>query len=366
MIRLGLIARCDSTGLGIQTEGYYRHLDPTKTLVVDISDFNYNKQFPERYTDSPIGSLSFVKGFPTNEDVEVFLEGLDVVLIAESAYNPYLYTRARELGVKTAVAYNYEFFDWFDRTKPKPDMLIAPSRWHFDDVQKLCYEAGLEHIYLHCPIDRTELPPRKITQARTFLHTAGRSAAHDRNGTQLVIEASRYLKTPAQIIVHFQGEQGLGHQATQTIADYVDLLERVGDPSKLTIEVMDLEDYADVYKQGDVLLLPRRYGGNCLPLNEALSVGMPAIMTDISPNNELLPKNWLVPAYWTNHFTPRTVVDIYSVEPELLAEKIDEFYNYKESRMWFENIKAGELAQKISWPAMKPQYLKALESLSTR
>lgn len=373
-MKIGLIARADNSGLGMQTWEFFKHMHPHRTMVVDISRLNGNKQYYERYGEN-IYSNMFIKGFPTPRDIEYFLQELDVVFIAEAAYNPYLYERARELGVKTANQYNYEFFDWYDAPREKmPDLFIAPSMWHYADVNAFVNNFNVKtgndigHVYLHCPVNRELLPFRQNGKARIFLHVAGKSAAHDRNGTMAVIAASRYLKTDAQIIIHFQGEQGLGHQATNTIADYAQYLSTHGDDEKVTIEQIDFKDYQDVYTQGDVLLLPRRYGGNCLPLNEALSVGMPVIMTDISPNNYLLPKNWLIPAHKAAQFTPRDnlTVDIYDVDPIALAAKIDEFYNMEEISFGIENATANRIARTISWEEMKPKYDKVFAELCTR
>lgn len=358
-MRLGLIARDDNSGLGMQTWEFYKHMKPAKTLVMDISDLNHNKRYPERYPDATV-----VHGILRAPDIDAFLQDLDVIFVAEAPYNYHLYARAKELGVKVAVQYNYEFFDWFVHPEyPKPDMLIAPSRWHYADVEKWCQENGVQHIYLHCPVSREALPPREIKQARTFLHVAGRTAAHDRNGTKTVIKASAFLETDARILVHFQGDQGLAHQTTTTTAEYEAMARNAANPLKLTIETKEYENYVDVYDQGDVLLLPRRYGGNCLPLNEALSVGMPAIMTDISPNNNFLPGNWLLPARKIGEFTPRTTIDIYDTTPVALARKIDEFYRLSEHDMQIENIRAGQLARSISWNTMRPQYEEILERL---
>jgi len=332
-------------------------------MVVDISKYNGNKTYPERYTDVPAGAVTLITGFPQAKDIDEFLEGLDVVFIAESAYNPYFYTRARELGVKTAVQYNYEFFDWFNLAIPRPDMFIAPSRWHYNDVQRFCDEFNIEHVYLHCPVNRKLLQFREMNTANTFLHIAGRAAAHDRNGTKIVIRASRFLKTDAKIKIHFQGAQGLPHQVTSTFDDYIKLAHEQGNTDKLTIFKTEYPDYQDIYSEGDVLLLPRRYGGNCLPLNEALSIGMPAIMTNISPNNEFLPREWLVSAHKIGEFTPRTLVNIYDVSAEKLAAKIDEFYSTMDMAM--HNEIANVLANTISWETMKPKYTQELERLCT-
>lgn len=360
MMKSGLIARADNSGLGVQTHEFYKHMTPTRTMVVDIGHLNHNKSYPERYPDNAV----IINGFPDPRHFDAFLEGLDIVFVAEAAYNPYLYVRAKELGVKTAVQYNYEFMDWIiNDNYPKPDMLIAPSRWHYDEVDNWCKENNIAHVYLHCPVNRELLPFRVIEQAKIFLHPAGKAAAHDRNGTEIVIGASKYLRSDAQIHIHFQGEQGLAHQATHTIDYYKEVLEHFGDATKITINQWEFDDYAEVYNDADVLILPRRYGGNCLPVNEALSTGMPVIMTDISPNNALLPANWLIPASKVAEFTPRTKVDIYASDPKSLAAKIDEFYFKNASEMRYENITANNIAQSISWQALKPKYIEAFEQL---
>lgn len=362
-MKLGLIARADNSGLGIQTHEFYEAMHPTKTMVVDISKFNGNKQYPERYMQNG-GETMFIKGFPQDEQVDRFLEGLDCVFIAEAAYNPYLYLKAFEMGVKTAVQYNYEFMDWLiNPNYPRPDMLIAPSKWHYAEVEAWCERNNVKHVYLHCPVNRDALPFREIKQARTFLHVAGRAAANDRNGTKSVIAASKLLQTDAKIKIHFQGEQGLAHQATTTIKEYEGLVQSEGDPNKVEIITNEFENYVDVYSDGDVLLLPRRYGGNCLPLNEALSVGMPAIMTNISPNDVFLPHAWLIQAHIIDRFAPRTIVDIYGVDPKHLAHAIDRFYEMDEVQFMGENIRANNIAEGISWPNMAWQYEKAFEEL---
>lgn len=358
-MRIGLIARADNTGLGIQTHEFYKNMQPAKTMVVDISRMNGNIQYPDRYPERAV----FIDGFPTENQIGNFLHDLDVVFLAEAPYNFALYTMAKQMSVKVANQYNYEFFDWFANPHlPRPDMLIAPSMWHFEEVDQWCKAEGIMHGYLHCPVNRKEVPFRRIDKARTFVHNAGRAASYDRNGTRTVIEASRHLDTPAQIVIRFQAEQGLKHQTTGTIEEYAQYAE-MERAKNLTIQTVEYANYADAYETGDVMLLPRRYGGNCLPLNEALSAGMPVIMPDISPNNFFLPNDWTLPARHIETFTPRTEVEVYEVNPALLARKIDEFYRMDEEHMLDENEVANQLAESISWETLRPQYLEAFERL---
>ena len=140
-MRLGLWgARMDNSGLGQQTFEFYRHMNPNKVVVIDISMLEKTperrlKQYPERYIGTNLGKpnaeqsqINIIHGIPQEFEIRQFLNGLDVVFIAESAYNMSFYQIARQMGVKTAVQYNYEFFDWFgDSIWEVPDLFIAPT-----------------------------------------------------------------------------------------------------------------------------------------------------------------------------------------------------------------------------------------------
>lgn len=333
-MRLGVIARCDKTGLGYQTRDYYKHLSPVKTLVVDIQHLNGNPQHYEWYPNEII-----VKGFPSRMYISSFLKDLDVVLTAESPYNYDLYSMAREMGVKTAVAYNYEFFDWFKYPSyPLPDLLIAPSLWNYHAIDLFAKSHNIKHTYLHHPVDRSEIPFR-LRKTNKTLHVAGKPAAHDRNGT-------------------WDYAQAVPNGTVITQSD--DLAKQLRWKYRQLRVMTNIDNPTKIYDFGDVLVLPRRYGGNCLILNEALSAGMPVIMPDIEPNNKLLPEEWLIPAQVTGTFTPRTSIDIFSVSITDLTEKVNWF---KSVDIQKESIKASKIADKISWPSMLPKWNVALKDL---
>jgi glycosyltransferase involved in cell wall biosynthesis len=358
-MKLGLVARADNTGLGIQTWEFYRHMKPSRTLVVDISSLNHNKQFPDRYTE---GEVMFCSGFPNAGTIEEFLQGLDIIFVAESAYNYHLIQRARELGVKTAIQYNYEFFDWFVYGHyPLPDLFIAPSTWHYEKIDNFCRERNIKHVYLHCPVDRQRLPYRKITKARTFVHPLGKPAAHDRNGTMLFLMSLLEVKSNITVRIRTQSESWLYDLLRSENKEA--LIDQMPSNVAFEFDTVDHEDYWKPYGSGDVMVMPRRYGGNCLPLNESLSVGMPCIMTDLSPNNQFLPRRWLVPSYKGWEFTPRTSIDVHTINVSDLAHKIDELAGMSELDFWYENKVADMLADSISWKLMQPKYQEVLENL---
>lgn len=332
-MRLTILVRADWTGLGVQTRDYYKHLNPTKTVVIDISSLNGNTQYYEWY-NTPYR----VKGLPTPDQIDFILSDTDVLLTAETPYNPMLYSMAKSKGVKTVEVCNPEFFDQFKYPEmPLPDMIILPSTWKEQEIRDYVEPKGVKVVQLHHPVDRNVYKYKHREGTRTFI-VNGKPAVNDRNGMW------DYLKAEPNPTV-------LTQDATTA--------NQVRQRYRHSRVFMDIEDNTQLYNYGDIMVLPRRYGGNCLPLNEALSSGCPVIMPDISPNNHLLPSNWLVPARKVDSFTPRGKVDIYSVDIQALAERIA----WVKQNIRSQSDVANELADSISWETLKPKYIEALESL---
>lgn len=324
-MRIGLIARADSRGLGIQTKAFYDNMHPAKTMVVDCPSL---KPLPIRRDWYP--DATWVHGLPSDLDFRAWLQDLDVVYTAETGYSPHFWDEAERAGVKTVLHANYEFLNRNDR----PSLWAAPSTWHLKD-----FPHGAK--FLPVPIELDKFTPNTSCPARRFLHIVGRPAIHDRNGTADLIEALRHVQSP--ISVTFKCQEP-GYIQLPALPDHVDAV----------VECGDTKDYWDNYTNYDVLVLPRRFGGLCLPLNEALGAGMPVIMPDIDPN-QWLPKEWLIPASHKTSFMAKNRVDVYGTDPIALAAKIDQFAT---GLLFFLQEKhfAQDLAQSLSWDSLKPKY----------
>lgn len=330
-MKIGTLGYRTKTGLGYQVLSYVKHLPIEKVMVVNLNPHN-GLPLTDWYE-----SAQTVIGYPRPHDISAFLEGLDAVLLAETPLNYDLYAMARARGIKTAVVANWEFWDYYLKPDlPLPDLLIMPSMWRLDEAQQFALSRGIKCIQLHHPVDRDEFP-FKLRTTKKFLHIAGNPAIHDRNGT------FDYLRACPDGKLVTQNER------------FGTLIRNRYRQSKVYINV---EDPNYMYQMGDILVFPRRYGGNCLPLNEALSTGMPVIMPDISPNNHLLPPEWLVPANKEGTFSPRTIVDLYRVDHEALAQRLDWF---RACDIEAESRRADAIAETISWQKLGPMYLKALE-----
>lgn len=333
-MRIGVLAYSTATGLGYQVKSYIKHLPVTKVMNVDLGGFNGVEQlnwYPDAY---------HVKGYPTDEQIREFCTDIDIMLFAETPLNYNFYTIARERGIKTANVINWEFFDHILKPElPLPDMIIMPSVWHYDDAKRFCDQHNIKCIQLHHPVDRDEITFRKRTSNKP-LHIAGKPATNDRNGTFDFLNAY-----PSGIVITQSG----------------DLAWRIRHKYRFSNVFTEVKDNNAMYHYGDIMVLPRRYGGNCLPLNEALASGMPVIMPDISPNNHILPPEWMVPAKMVDRFTPRTVIDIYSVNTIDLTNKIAELQSQDIGAL---SERASQIADTISWTTLLPKYMQALESLS--
>jgi glycosyltransferase involved in cell wall biosynthesis len=314
---LGIIARSDNTGLGNQTRELVKMLNPDKILLIDSHHFNGNEQHPQWYKDYNITTTS--SGFPGQREVIEFLRNIDVVLSCETFYRQDFLHYAKRRGIKTILQYNFEFL--LNMSVPEaelPDVLLAPSLWNIDQIEKMV-DGRCKVIHLPPPTDSTlfeNVRQNNMSKDHNrLLHVGGKFAAKDRNGTQTVLQMLKYSKASYELVI-----------TTQKFPE-LDLKD-----SRVTVNNSNPENREELYNGFDAMLLPRRYAGLCLPMNEALISGLPVFMTDISPNNLLLPKEWLVKSEHINSFQAKSLVDVYDGNPEHLASIVDEYMDNKDKR----------------------------------
>lgn len=345
MSRLGMIVRMDNTGLGNQTRLLCRMLKPVKLLVVNSSTFNKSAQHPEWYDGY---DAVFTKSWPDEIECSKFMFGITHVVTAETVYNHFMFTLARKRGIRIFIQPNWEFLDHLNRDLPQPHKWLMPSYWHLEDMQARFPNT----VYLPPPMfldDFTEA--RQMNQDRRgnrrFLHVIGNAAAHDRNGTKDILEALRYSKEDYTLVVRSQFP--FEHQA------------EFAKDGRVEVHVGSVENENDLYRDFDAVLLPRRYAGLCLPMNEALASALPVVMPDISPNNKVLPRDWLIESRVVSTFKARAEIDVYSMWPMDLASKIDELARMPDIDLLEQKNKAFEIAQReYSHEVLHPKYIQEL------
>jgi hypothetical protein len=196
-----------------------------------------------------------------------------------------------------------------------PDVLLSPSVWHIDHVKKL-FRNQTKIIHLPPPTNPLTFSNAKeinISKSHNkLLHIAGKKAAKDRNGTNSVLEMLKYSKADYELVIRSQSE-----------------IETTVKDSRLTIEINNINNREDMYSGFDAMLLPRRYAGLCLPMNEALMSALPVFMTDVSPNDHILPKEWLIKSSSLGTFRTKVRIELFEANPKELAFSVDNYINDK-------------------------------------
>lgn len=326
---LGLIARMDNGGLGVQTHEFYKNMKPDKTLVIDSTEFNGRKQFPQRYPNGQVVKLSQLN----HTGIKTFLTGLKTLFTVEIPYDYDFFKIAKEMGIKTILNYNWEFLDYLTRSDlPLPDILLAPTVWYLNDaIQRW----PMQVKQIPFPVNTKLIKPRIIEECKTFIHIAAYKLFEDRNGTQALIDALPYIKSNIKIIIYSQHPIGV-------IKD-----------KRVEVREINLKNYWDLYKEGDCLILPRRYGGQSLQMQEAMAAGMIPLMPDISPQDSFLHSDMLFPTSGHKKIQTRSEIDCYDIRPEVLALSIDYMASRKVKRL---NNYAIDYANSISWDNLKKKY----------
>lgn len=260
-MRWGLIARSETDrGLGIQTYAMYENLQPDKTLLVLVPKSGFSSH-PELYPDAAQVTLTSAHGIGIldEETVRDWWKDLDVVISVETLYDWRLVEWAKADGVRTIVHGNPEF--WM-ATNPQPDVWWWPTAWR------------LQHLptgpIVPVPVDDnaefTAAHPDSPGNLRV-LHIAGNGAMADRNGTNICLDAMRRVPTGVQLDIHAQVNVAKSyHMRIRTLKPVANRWE--------------------MFRGQHVLLIPRRYGGLCLPVNEAMASGLMVMMSDCSPNTQ--------------------------------------------------------------------------------
>ncbi len=345
-MRLGIIARCDNTGLGNQTKELVDMLKPDKILLIDAKSFNESEQHYDWYAGY---NCLISDGFLKKETMSEFLRDVDVVLTCETFYNNSFISFARKRKIKTIQQYNYEFLEYMvNPDVALPDILLAPSQWNIDKVRSLLGNAS-RVVYLPPPTSgSTFRDVAKINMSKDhkkILHIAGKVASKDRNGTQTVIDMLKYSTADYELVIRSQTP-----------------IETTCTDPRLTISTQNIKNREEMYSGFDAMVLPRRYAGLCLPMNESLLSGLPVFMTDISPNNYILPKSWLIESKIIDKLRTRSVLDVYGADPQLLAKLVDDYINNPNKQ----SIKRDALSignENFDPESIRSQYIELFNSL---
>lgn len=330
-MRVGVVSPLTDRGLGIQSYEAARNLNAS-VLFIETNDPSAPSH-PERAPDAV--RVRWQSGLDPKA-VRNWLRTVDVVYAAETFYDHRIPKWAAATGVRTVLHANPEF--WTGAQDPT-------HLWSATDWRREVMPARTEVVPFPVATDRfahDHTADRYDDRCR-FVHVAGKRALADRNGTDSLMAALPLLTEPALVTVYVQHGE---HPVLPVTPPHVSVYVAPGSPA----------NYWDLYNGQDVMVLPRRYGGLCLPAQEACAAGLAVLMSDLTPN-----RTWpgpRVPAQFSRKVTmPCGRVAVHDVNPVALAAAMDALADpavragfQAESRAW---------AAEHSWDAMAPRWLES-------
>lgn len=332
-MRRGLIARCDVRGgLGVQTSEIARHVGFDRILVVHSDHESRGRCDQSSY---PGENVTWLRAGPSVQDAREFMDGLDVVFSCECLYQADWMAIARELGVDVVVQANPEMYDALELAGAR---IVLPTTWESHRVPH-------ERI-LPVPVALDRFPYRQRSEARVFYHPTA-PAMLDRNGTGIVLAALQYVTAEVTVIVRGQLSRGeVARRQSRTVAGNVTLIE---------LPYVDGPYWEAYPPEADVLLLPRRYGGLSLSMQESAALGMPLLTTDLAPQREY-PHAILVDALPSRQASMKGGDYMtFRADPRALARRIDEMAGLY-WRMTDLSAAARAWAEEVSWSALEDEY----------
>ena len=309
MKKRGIVCYATEQGLGRQAKSYFDNGLAQEFLIVPHPEFE-----------------THIEWYPNAcKNFEELLGKVEEIWFLETPFDWSYIIRARKAGVRTVLFLMYEC-----SRKPLPyypDVLVGGSimeRIHFGDNVKV----------INVPAPK-EIEWKLRQKALVFVHNAGHGGLGGRNGTKELLEAIKWVKSPIQLIIRTQFDSF-----------------RSDDP-RVDIRVGDF-NYSKLFVEGDVFIYPDKFGGSCLPLQEAHSAGMMVMASDRIPSNTWLPKEALIPIKgYSKKVIGGAEFDCAIVDPKDIASQIDKFYNTDITKF----SEAGKIwAEENSWDSLKPIY----------
>jgi hypothetical protein len=302
----GTIGYATEQGLGIQTRSFIEHGIIDKILIQPHSTYENHYEW---YSDEQ-----------KVHSIQELLDTCDKLIFFETLWDKWkIIPLARERGIKTIFVVHYECTGPFPYY---PDVVVAPS-----DIDK---EIFPEAIRLNIPVD---MQWKERTRALTFVHNAGHGGLGGRNGTKELLEAMQYVKSPIRLIMRHQNG-GL-----------------VSNDPRVTI-VNGSVPYEDLWKEGDVFVLPEKFGGSFLPMQEAFASGM-AVMASERETNKWLPNELLIPVSGYRKERIAREFDSAIIDPKDIARKIDDIYNKDISKY---SLMGKVWGEENNWENLKQHY----------
>lgn len=365
-MKWGLIVRAEKNrGLGVMGRDMDANLKPDKTAVVVIADYSFpgQEQVVKHQHDQPLDGLEHatVLRWPhpahplyqfDEREFRSWAAGLDVVVMLETPYDARCLEWLDDMGIQSVLYVMPEMYP-HDKArneawKKQPDVHWYPTSW-FPDTGEITFPVGRVMYLPVTPQPFVDLPD--VGGPVHLIHVGGKEALGDRNGSRTLpaaVRTTRNTNRANRLTIYSQTTHLPLRQGALT-----------------TTWLKGPDDKERMYADAHALVMPRRYGGLCLPVLEALSYGLAVVMTDTSPNND---GHWpigLIPCErGQRHRMPCGDVQTYDCDQMALAGQISALCGRSgvlqqlmvESRKW---------AVANSWEARRPAFLEAIHEAAS-
>lgn len=341
------ILRADCGGLGTLSRLFSHYMGFHRTLSI--------ARIPGETADWHVDSETnrVVRHDITSEDVQWACEDATHLMSFEVWYGDLAPRLAREIGVKTVLLPNYECCVEDSAELRETD--IAACATGLDLEVAINATPGLARAKkaltpIPCDVERIKFTPR--TRAEVFIHRAGHQGDSGRNGTEEILKAWSLLKSPAKLLLYHQNN----------LAWPV--------PSNANIECrrVNWPNYWDQYAsgEGDCLIHVTRHDALSLPIQEALTAGMPVVTARWWPHCDDGDKAGYLPPWCQQNAVAvsHTVQDricrrftSHRVKPEAVAEVVDRLYGTDISDA---SREARDWAEARAWDKLRGAWLEAL------
>lgn len=332
---LGMLVRDDNGGLGNLTYDAWRHIRPEVTVVVQARPCR-GKPHPEFFEEAWTHTVR-VSNPISDKEWEILAGLADVWWTAETWYNQNAENILRNAGCTSILYAMPELF-----SGSSADRIWNPTNYLQNMMPK-----GTKVVPWPAP---SETSWGKRERVKTILHVSG-GAQLDRNGTLLFYEALKHVKSECVVMLHQPDDL---HRLNPRV------LSRL--PSNVHIRQTNeyVESMHHLYAKADMLVIPRRYAGLCLPAFEAFANGCLVMMTDTAPQNE-----WpIVPIPCRKQRTSLMKggkIPLWESSPFDIASKIDVMLNADPAQVECFSERGREWAVANSWDSLLPVWKKELD-----
>ena len=336
MNTIGTISYATESGLGIITKDFIENGLIDRILILEHEKFdNHFEWYPGAKKITRNVKPELKEEFSLLVD---FISQVDVLVLIESPWNPYVIPLCRQLKKKVVLMPNHEWTPW----PLDVDLILCPSELEKQLYLKLQNVAPVE--YINIPVN-SKVKWKKRESPNKFLHNSGRGSSNDRNGTNLLISSLPYISKSIDLTIRGQG-----------------VLNDIAPQHNVNLSLVNnTVDFESLYDGFDVFIFVERFCGSSLPLQEAFASGLAIIAGNRFPINTWLPTDALVNTSgheMLNFIGIPFEAALYN--PDDLAARIDEISSKDLTNL---SLLGKEWGERNSWQSLKNKYQELLRGL---